>query len=66
MRDRRAASLDARALREWATDFVTGEGRKRRSRRFGSYLVTHVGAAGARAKSFRGPGNFEIEVLDAN
>ncbi len=46
-------------------DFVTGDGR-RRSRNAGGYLVTHVGRLPVRGEVISGPGNFEIEVLDAD
>jgi len=37
-----------------------------RSRTLGGYLVTHVGRLPLRGEVLSGPGNFEIEVLDAD
>src|ERR1700709_1814609 len=46
-------------------DFVTGEGGEEVETLRG-YLVTHVGRLPVRGEVISGPGNFEIEVLDAD
>jgi Mg2+/Co2+ transporter CorC len=46
-------------------DFVTGEAGEE-VETLGGYLVTHVGRLPVRGEVISGPGNFEIEVLDAD
>src|SRR5205823_910635 len=46
-------------------DFVTGEAGEE-VETLGGYLVTHVGRLPVRGEVISGPGNYEIEVLDAD
>jgi Mg2+/Co2+ transporter CorC len=46
-------------------DFVTGEAGEE-VETLGGYLVTQVGRLPVRGEVISGPGNFEIEVLDAD
>ena len=46
-------------------EFVTGEAGEE-VETLGGYLVTHVGRLPVRGEVISGPGNFEIEVLDAD
>jgi Mg2+/Co2+ transporter CorC len=46
-------------------DFITGEAGEE-VETLGGYLVTHVGRLPVRGEVISGPGNFEIEVLDAD
>src|SRR3954468_1996469 len=46
-------------------DFVTGEAGEE-VQTLGGYLVSHVGRLPVRGEVISGPGNFEIEVLDAD
>src|SRR6267142_1599579 len=46
-------------------EFVTGEAGEE-VQTLGGYLVTHVGRLPVRGEVISGPGNFEIEVLDAD
>jgi len=46
-------------------DFITGEAGEE-VETLGGYLVTHVGRLPVRGEVISGPGNYEIEVLDAD
>src|SRR5581483_8290028 len=46
-------------------EFVTGQAGEE-VETLGGYLVTHVGRLPVRGEVISGPGNFEIEVLDAD
>ena len=46
-------------------DFVTGEAGEG-VETLGGYLVNHVGRLPVRGELISGPGNFEVEVLDAD
>jgi CBS domain containing-hemolysin-like protein len=61
--DARASLDDARAV--IGEDFVTGEAGEE-VETLGGYLVSHVGRLPVRGELISGPGNFEIEVLDAD
>jgi CBS domain containing-hemolysin-like protein len=61
--DARASLDDVRAV--IGEDFVTGEAGEEVAT-LGGYLVTHVGRLPVRGEVISGPGNFEIEVLDAD
>jgi CBS domain containing-hemolysin-like protein len=61
--DARARLDDVRAV--IGEDFVTGEAGEE-VETLGGYLVTHVGRLPVRGEVISGPGNFEIEVLDAD
>jgi CBS domain containing-hemolysin-like protein len=61
--DARARLDDARSV--IGEDFVTGEAGEE-VETLGGYLVTHVGRLPVRGEVISGPGNFEIEVLDAD
>jgi CBS domain containing-hemolysin-like protein len=61
--DARARLDDARSV--IGNDFVTGEAGEE-VETLGGYLVTHVGRLPVRGEVISGPGNFEIEVLDAD
>ena len=61
--DARASLEDVRAM--IGEDFVTGEAGEE-VETLGGYLVTHVGRLPVRGEVISGPGNFEIEVLDAD
>lgn len=61
--DARAGLEDVRAM--IGEDFVTGEAGEE-VETLGGYLVTHVGRLPVRGEVISGPGNFEIEVLDAD
>jgi magnesium and cobalt transporter len=61
--DARASLDDVRAM--IGEDFVTGEAGEE-VETLGGYLVTHVGRLPVRGEVISGPGNFEIEVLDAD
>ena len=61
--DARASLDDVRAL--IGAEFVTGEAGEE-VETLGGYLVTHVGRLPVRGEVISGPGNFEIEVLDAD
>jgi CBS domain containing-hemolysin-like protein len=61
--DARASLDDVRSL--IGEDFVTGEAGEE-VETLGGYLVTHVGRLPVRGEVISGPGNFEIEVLDAD
>jgi CBS domain containing-hemolysin-like protein len=61
--DARASLDDVRSV--IGDDFVTGEAGEE-VETLGGYLVTHVGRLPVRGEVISGPGNFEIEVLDAD
>lgn len=61
--DARASLEDVRAM--IGEDFVTGEAGEE-VETLGGYLVTHVGRLPVRGEVISGPGQFEIEVLDAD
>src|SRR3954465_6796796 len=61
--DARARLDDVRAV--IGEDFVTGEAGEE-VETLGGYLVTHVGRLPVRGEVISGPGNYEIEVLDAD
>ena len=61
--DARASLEDARSV--IGEDFVTGEAGEE-VETLGGYLVSHVGRLPVRGEVISGPGNFEIEVLDAD
>ena len=61
--DARASLDDVRSL--IGEDFVTGEAGEEVAT-LGGYLVSHVGRLPVRGEVISGPGNFEIEVLDAD
>ena len=60
--DARASLDDVRTV--IGEEFVTGEAGEE-VETLGGYLVTHVGRLPVRGEVISGPGNFEIEVLDA-
>jgi CBS domain containing-hemolysin-like protein len=61
--DARASLDDVRSV--IGEDFVTGEASEE-GETLGGFLVTHVGRLPVRGEVISGPGNFEIEVLDAD
>ena len=61
--DARASLDDVRTM--IGEEFVTGEAGEE-VETLGGYLVTHVGRLPVRGEVISGPGNFEIEVLDAD
>ena len=61
--DARASLDDVRSV--IGDEFVTGEAGEE-VETLGGYLVTHVGRLPVRGEVISGPGNFEIEVLDAD
>src|SRR6201988_4982029 len=61
--DARASLDDVRSV--IGEDFVTGEAGEE-GQTLGGYLVSHVGRLPVRGEVISGPGNFEIEVLDAD
>jgi hemolysin (HlyC) family protein len=61
--DARARLDDVRAL--IGNEFVTGEAGEDVDT-LGGYLVSHVGRLPVRGEVISGPGNFEVEVLDAD
>src|SRR5260221_7723205 len=61
--DARASIDDVRSV--IGEDFVTGEAGEE-VETLGGYLVSHVGRLPVRGEVISGPGNFEIEVLDAD
>jgi CBS domain containing-hemolysin-like protein len=61
--DARARLDDVRSV--IGEDFVTGEAGEE-VETLGGYLVTHVGRLPVRGEVISGPGNYEIEVLDAD
>ena len=61
--DARASLDDARTV--IGEDFVSGEAGED-VETLGGYLVSHVGRLPVRGEVISGPGNFEIEVLDAD
>jgi CBS domain containing-hemolysin-like protein len=61
--DARASLDDARSV--IGEDFVTGEAGEE-VETLGGYLVSHVGRLPVRGEVISGPGNFEVEVLDAD
>lgn len=61
--DARASLDDVRAM--IGNGFVTGEAGEE-VETLGGYLVTHVGRLPVRGEIISGPGDFEIEVLDAD
>lgn len=61
--DARASLEDVRAM--IGEDFVTGEAGED-VETLGGYLVNHLGRLPVRGEVISGPGNFEIEVLDAD
>src|SRR5213083_2835630 len=61
--DARARLDDVRTV--IGEDFITGEAGEE-VETLGGYLVTHVGRLPVRGEVIAGPGNFEIEVLDAD
>jgi CBS domain containing-hemolysin-like protein len=61
--DARASLDDVRTV--IGEEFVTGEAGEE-VQTLGGYLVTHVGRLPVRGEVISGPGNFEIEVLDAD
>jgi CBS domain containing-hemolysin-like protein len=61
--DARASLEDVRSV--IGEEFVTGEAGEE-VETLGGYLVTHVGRLPVRGEVISGPGNFEIEVLDAD
>jgi CBS domain containing-hemolysin-like protein len=61
--DARASLDDVRSV--IGEEFVTGEAGEE-VETLGGYLVTHVGRLPVRGEVISGPGNFEVEVLDAD
>jgi CBS domain containing-hemolysin-like protein len=61
--DARASLEDVRKV--IGEDFVTGEAGEE-VQTLGGYLVSHVGRLPVRGEVISGPGNFEVEVLDAD
>jgi CBS domain containing-hemolysin-like protein len=61
--DARASLEDVRTV--IGEDFVTGEAGEE-VQTLGGYLVSHVGRLPVRGEVISGPGNFEVEVLDAD
>jgi CBS domain containing-hemolysin-like protein len=61
--DARASLDDVRSV--IGNEFVTGEAGEE-VETLGGFLVTHVGRLPVRGEVISGPGNFEIEVLDAD
>jgi CBS domain containing-hemolysin-like protein len=61
--DARATLDDVRSV--IGEDFVTGEAGEE-VETLGGYLVSHVGRLPVRGEVISGPGNFEVEVLDAD
>jgi CBS domain containing-hemolysin-like protein len=61
--DARASLEDVRAV--IGEEFVTGEAGEE-VQTLGGYLVSHVGRLPVRGEVISGPGNFEVEVLDAD
>src|SRR5262249_51842618 len=61
--DARASLDDVRSV--IGDDFVTGEAGEE-VQTLGGYLVSHVGRLPVRGEVISGPGNFEVEVLDAD
>src|SRR4029079_9448346 len=61
--DARASLDDARAV--IGEEFVTGEAGEEVAT-LGGYLVSYVGRLPVRGELISGPGNFEVEVLDAD
>src|ERR1700761_8927880 len=61
--DARATLDDVRSV--IGEDFVTGEAGEE-VETLGGYLVTHVGRLPVRGEVISGPGNYEIQVLDAD
>jgi CBS domain containing-hemolysin-like protein len=61
--DARASLDDVRSV--IGEDFVTGEAGEE-VQTLGGYLVSHVGRLPVRGEVISGPGNFEVEVLDAD
>jgi CBS domain containing-hemolysin-like protein len=61
--DARASLDDVRAV--IGDEFVTGEAGEE-VQTLGGYLVSHVGRLPVRGEVISGPGNFEVEVLDAD
>jgi CBS domain containing-hemolysin-like protein len=61
--DARASLDDVRSV--IGEDFVTGEAGEE-VETLGGYLVSHVGRLPVRGEVISGPGNFEVEVLDAD
>ncbi len=61
--DARASLDDVRAV--IGDDFVSGEAGEE-VQTLGGYLVSHVGRLPVRGEVISGPGNFEVEVLDAD
>jgi hemolysin (HlyC) family protein len=61
--DARASLDDVRAV--IGDDFVTGDAGEE-VQTLGGYLVSHVGRLPVRGEVISGPGNFEVEVLDAD
>jgi CBS domain containing-hemolysin-like protein len=61
--DARATLDDVRAV--IGAEFVTGEAGEEVDT-LGGYLVSHVGRLPVRGEVISGPGNFEVEVLDAD
>ena len=61
--DARASLDDVRSV--IGEDFVTGEAGGE-VQTLGGYLVSHVGRLPVRGEVISGPGNFEVEVLDAD
>jgi CBS domain containing-hemolysin-like protein len=61
--DARASLDDVRAV--IGEEFITGEAGEE-VQTLGGYLVSHVGRLPVRGEVISGPGNFEVEVLDAD
>src|SRR6201981_2273231 len=61
--DARASLDDVRAV--IGEEFLTGEAGEE-VQTLGGYLVSHVGRLPVRGEVISGPGNFEVEVLDAD
>jgi CBS domain containing-hemolysin-like protein len=61
--DARASLEDVRTV--IGDEFVTGEAGEE-VQTLGGYLVSHVGRLPVRGEVISGPGNFEVEVLDAD
>jgi hemolysin (HlyC) family protein len=61
--DARASLEDVRSV--IGEEFVTGEAGEE-VQTLGGYLVSHVGRLPVRGEVISGPGNFEVEVLDAD
>src|SRR5437868_2808787 len=61
--DARASLEDARSV--IGEDFITGEAGEE-VETLGGYLVSHVGRLPVRGEVISGPGNYEVEVLDAD